>query len=355
MSKFLVTGAGGYLAGRIMEFLSGWEECDSVVGLDLKQPPSPAAPMTFHRVDIRDELTTSIIARESPDVVIHLAYAVDFLRDTAAEQSINIGGLKRVLDGVRAAGCRQLIVASSTVVYGAYPGISTFQDEEGLVCIHPQVPYCRDKVIAEKMCRDFSKANPGTAVCIFRPAIVVGPHWGNFWAAAFFLLPVLPRIDGNDPLFQFIHEDDLVQLVRLCVSKEASGTFNAAADGALSLREIASLLGKPTLPIHSWAARASLWMLHKLRSLPVGSPPALVDFFAYPWTASNAKAREQLGFEPTFDSRQAFEEAIRLRRQVLANMAEKARGGYRVFNAILDLELMRLDRAKGCSRSGRSQ
>ncbi len=346
MGTFLVTGAAGYLAGRVMEFLAGWEGCDRLIGLDIR-PPAQAPPgMETHLADIRDPQTTGIIMRERPDVVIHLAYAVDFLRDTTEESGINVGGLERVLDGVRAAGCRQLVVASSTVVYGAYPGISTFQDEEGLVCIHPHAPYCRDKVIVEKMCRDFSAANPRTAVCVFRPAIVVGPHWGNFWAAAFFLLPVLPRIDGHDPLFQFIHEDDLAQLMRLCIVNEASGTFNAAADGAVSLREIASMLGKPTVYIHSWAARASLWLIHKLRVLPVGSPPALVDFFSYPWTASNARARELLGFEPAYTSRQAFGQAVRLRPQVLSNMAVKARGGYRLFNAVLDIELKRLGRKR---------
>jgi len=145
-----------------------------------RQAPDPesACAGRLHG-DIRDRETTRIIASERPDVIVHMAYAVDFLRRTEEEQSVNLGGLERVLAGAEQAGCRQIVVLSSTVAYGAYPGIATFQDEEDPVCIQPSLPYARDKVLTERICRDFARRNPNIKTCVARPAIVVGPNWGN--------------------------------------------------------------------------------------------------------------------------------------------------------------------------------
>ncbi len=336
MSTFLITGAAGYLAGRIIEFLSGWDECDRLVGIDARPEPPSFPGHSYYQVDIRSPETTRIILEESPDVVLHLAYAVDPLHDTGEEQSVNIGGLRRVLAGVEAAGSRQFLVASSTTAYGAYPGIPTFQDEESHTHIHPRLPYARDKVITELICRRFQAFNPDVRVTVIRPAIVVGPNWGNLWAAIFFAFPVVPRAAGHDTMFQFIHEDDLAQLWILCIEREAAGTFNAAADGTLTTREIASMLGKPTFPFHKSFMKAAMWAMHHTRLLPVGTPPALVDFFCYPWVASNRKARDVLGFTPAFSSEEAFAESACMQARILENLARKDAGGYRLYNALLE-------------------
>jgi UDP-glucose 4-epimerase len=66
---------------------------------------------------------------------------------------------------------------------------------------------------------------------------------------ALFGLPVLPAILGFDPRYQFIHEDDVVDVLRCAVANDLPGVYNAAGDGVLVLSEVASLLGKPFAPI----------------------------------------------------------------------------------------------------------
>ncbi len=315
------------------------------MGIDAKPPASPVPGITFYKANIRDASTTEIICKEKPDCVIHLAFAVDFLRKTKEEQSVNIGGLNRVLAGVKASGCSRLVVTSSTVVYGAYQGIEMFQDEEDPTCIHPHLPYARDKVLSERICGKFSRENPDVGITIIRPAIVVGPNWGNLWAAVFFVLPFVPLINREDPSFQFIHEDDLVQIYRLAIEKGMTGTFNATADGAIPLTEIARMIGKPAIPIPTHTAKAAMWVLHHLRIMPVGSPPAVVDFFTYPWVADNRKAKEILGFSPAYSSREAFAQVLRERVRILRNLASKSSRGYRLYNFVLKLAIARLERA----------
>lgn len=82
MGTFLITGAGGYLAGRLTEYLLGWEGCDRLIGLDVKPQALGRPGVDWSMVDIRDEETTRIIASERPDVIVHTAFAVDFLHRT---------------------------------------------------------------------------------------------------------------------------------------------------------------------------------------------------------------------------------------------------------------------------------
>jgi UDP-glucose 4-epimerase len=59
----------------------------------------------------------------------------------------------------------------------------------------------------------------------------------------------VPAILGFDPRWQFIEEHDAVGALTHAVLHELPGTYNAAADGVLALSEIASLLGKMTVPL----------------------------------------------------------------------------------------------------------
>jgi UDP-glucose 4-epimerase len=66
---------------------------------------------------------------------------------------------------------------------------------------------------------------------------------------AMFGLPIVPGMLGFDPRCQFVHEDDVVgALVHVC-THDLPGVYNVAADGVLALSEVASMLGKPLLPI----------------------------------------------------------------------------------------------------------
>jgi UDP-glucose 4-epimerase len=59
----------------------------------------------------------------------------------------------------------------------------------------------------------------------------------------------VPAILGFDPRYQFIHEEDLVGVLRFAAERDLPGVHNAAADGVLALSEVASLLGKPLAPV----------------------------------------------------------------------------------------------------------
>src|SRR5262249_27144950 len=62
-------------------------------------------------------------------------------------------------------------------------------------------------------------------------------------------LPVVPSILGFDPRWQFVHAEDVIGALAHCARHELPGVYNVAGDGVLALSEVASLLGKPLLPV----------------------------------------------------------------------------------------------------------
>jgi len=120
---------------------------------------------------------------------------------------------------------------------------------------------------------------------------------------------LLPR--SSAPL-QYVHEDDLVEAVRLLLEQEKSGVYNIAADGAISFVEMVRILGNKPLEVpESLMAPlvAVAWTL-RIRRL-TEFPPAALPMLRYPWIASNQKLKRDTGFQFRFTTREAFEDYAR--------------------------------------------
>jgi UDP-glucose 4-epimerase len=105
-----------------------------------------------------------------------------------------------------------------------------------------------DIVEAENAVRGFAERNHDVTVTVLRFANVLGPDLRTSHSALL-SLPAIPCILGFDPRYQFVHEDDVVGVLRHAVDHELPGTYNVAGDGVLALSEVASLLGRPVAPV----------------------------------------------------------------------------------------------------------
>jgi UDP-glucose 4-epimerase len=123
----------------------------------------------------------------------------------------------------------------------------------------------------------------------------------------------VPAILGFDPRYQFIHEDDLVEVLRLAVAEDLDGVYNAAADGVLALSEIASLLGKPLAPVlPPWGAGLAA---AALRGLGVRVPAEVLQQLRYGRGLDNRKLKAT-GWRNAHTTREAvagYAEALRVK------------------------------------------
>jgi UDP-glucose 4-epimerase len=172
----VVTGGAGFIGANLCTRLAAHDAVDAVVALD---DLSTGRAENLDGVDaelvigsIGDTDLVDGLVRDA-DAVVHLAARGSVPRsllDPVATHEVNTAGTVTVLDAARRAGSPQVIVASSSSVYGASPILPKQEDQAPL----PVSPYAASKVATEAytLAYGISFAMP---VLVFRFFNVFGP------------------------------------------------------------------------------------------------------------------------------------------------------------------------------------
>ena len=308
--KYLITGGSGYIGSRLTDLLVERDD-NEVVNLDIRPPAVPRSRTRFIRMDIRDRGMQDLLERERPDALIHLAFVLNPMRDEQTMYDIDVNGTANVLAAASAAGVQQLLVASSTTAYGAFPDNPVPMSEDWPVRGLPGYEYARDKTEIDRQCQLWAAQHPDRVMTIVRPTIVFGPNVDNYIVRFWSTSPFFPMLDGNDPEWQFVHEEDVVYAISRLVSERRGGIFNLTGDGTIKLSEAARIAGlktrKMSLKVYKRIANAS-W---RLRLPRVEAPPGQIEFLVHPWIASNEKLKAELDWTPRYTSRETFEATMR--------------------------------------------
>jgi UDP-glucose 4-epimerase len=320
--KYLITGGSGYIGGRLIDLLTQRGDSE-VVNLDLRPPAAQRPGTRFVQMDVRDRGMRALIESERPDALIHLAFVLNPIRDEHKMYDIDVNGTENVLSAASAAGVEQLLVASSTTAYGAFPDNPVPLTEEDPVRGLPGYEYARDKTEIDRLCQLWAAQHPDRVMTIVRPTIVFGPNVDNYIVRFWSQSPFFPLLDGKDPDWQFVHEEDVVEAISRLLLERKAGIFNLTADGTIKLSECARLAGIKTRKISTRLYKRiakTAWALH----LPkVEAPPGQIDFILYPWIASNEKLKAELDWTPRYTSRETFEITMRAK-GILAGGGETA-------------------------------
>jgi len=251
MSRILVTGVSSFWGGKLAQALERDERVETIIGVSPDDPTLELERTEFVRVGTQHALLRRIVQAAEIDTVIDSRLVVDSIQATPrVAHEINVIGTMNILAacGGPDSPVRKFVFKSSAHYYGCERDDPAFFTE-GMRRPHP--PRTRlesDIVEAEKAVEGFAERNPEVAVTVLRFCNALGPDQRTTHTALF-QLPAIPSILGFDPRYQFIHEDDLVGVLRFAAENELSGVYNAAADGVLALSEVASLLGRPLAPI----------------------------------------------------------------------------------------------------------
>jgi UDP-glucose 4-epimerase len=308
--KYLITGGSGYIGGRLIDLILSRGEAE-IVNVDIKPPPVERAGSRFVRMDIRDRGMEALLHAERPDALVHLAFVLNPMRDEQTMYDIDVNGTQNALDAASKAGVQQVLVASSTTAYGAWPDNPVPLTEEDPVRGMPNYEYARDKTEIDRISQLWAAKHPDRTMTIVRPTIVFGPNVDNYIIRYWTKAPFLALIDGVDLDMQYVHEDDVVEALSRLLLERKAGIFNVTGDGTVKLSEAAQLAGLKVRKISYKLYRrmaAATWKLH----LPtVEAPPGQLDFVRHPWIASNEKLKRELDWTPRYTSRETFEIALR--------------------------------------------
>jgi len=290
-------------------YLSGKNEIESITGIDIKEPCSTIPKFSFYNRDVR-ELIDDIIKKHSIDTVIHTAFILPPIHDVNLMEDININGTLSVLDSCVSAGVKQMLYTSSANAYGFHADNDRPLTEESPLRGNDDVTYSKSKRIIEGIISEYEKNNPDLIFTILRPCFVVGPGFDNP-LARFLKLKIVPLPIKTEPM-QFVHEDDLIEIMNLLLAKRKRGVYNVTGDGVMSIPEMVKALGNvprflpyPLLYILNSAA----WFL-RLKSLS-GIPSSYLKMIRYSWVTSGEKLKRETGYTYRYDTRKAFADFAR--------------------------------------------
>lgn len=315
----LVTGVARQLAGRFVRRVVRDPDVDRVVGVDAVPPEHPLGGAEFVRADIRQPVMGRVLAEHGVDTVVHMdvsAAAPPGGGGRAAAKETNVIGTMQLLGACqRSPAVRRLVVRSSTVVYGSAPRDPAVFTEATPPKSLPGGGFAKDVAEVEGYVRGFARRRPDVAVCVLRFASILGPG-ADSPLSQYLSLPVLPTVLGYDPRLQFVHEDDVLDVLAIAAAEPRrgtlnSGTFNIAGDGVLTLSQCARRLGRPTLPL---LPPAVTWAGTALRTLGVSDvSPEQIRLLTHGRVVSTVQMRETLGFEPAHTTAEAFAAFVRRR------------------------------------------
>jgi UDP-glucose 4-epimerase len=309
--RYLITGGSGYIGSRMIEQLAAREGTERILNVDVRPSPVRAPRTEFAKGDVRDfAATRDLLERERPDALVHLAFLLNPIHDEARMYDIDVNGTQAVLRAAAETGIRHVLVTSSATAYGAFPDNPALITEDWPVRGQPDFSYVRHKAEIDRMCQLWALEHPDLGMTIVRPCVVLGPTADNYIVRGWTHAAFMPILDGVEQEFQLVHEDDVGTALVALLDAKAEGPFNLAADGTLSLRESAEMIGLRTRTVSLRALKRInrvAWGLHLPR---VEAPAGVLDFYRYPWLVSNEKLKAETDWRPSATTREVFVEAM---------------------------------------------
>jgi UDP-glucose 4-epimerase len=306
LENIFITGISGYIGQKLLAFLDGKPEVQKIVGIDTREPSIRPAKLVFYRKDVREPME-DILLQHSIDTVVHLAYVVPPLHDKSLMEDVNIGGAGNILASLLKSPARQILYTSSATAYGFHADNDSPLREDSPLRGNDDFVYSKNKKEIERLFSRFSQDNPGYTVSIVRPSFVAGPVFDNPLARhmkkKFVLLP------SSSTPFQYVHEDDLVEIIYLMLQRRVNGIFNVGADGTMTFPEMIKLLGNTMVPLPfavMYLLNNAAWYL-RLAFISEFPSPAL-NMVRFPWVVSSEKLTSELGYRYKYTTRETFQD-----------------------------------------------
>jgi UDP-glucose 4-epimerase len=297
-TRVLVTGADGFIGSHLTERLVAlgadvrafcfYNSNGSLGWLD-STGMAVRACLDVRLGDIRDARFVEEACR-GVDVVFHLAALIAIPYSYIAPESFvdtNVKGTLNVLEAARRCGCRRIVSASTSEVYGTPQSVPIHETEP----LRGQSPYSATKIAADKLCEAYF-CSFGLPVVTLRPFNTYGPRQSTRAVLPTILVQLLAgrqevRLGRLDARRDFTFVNDTVDgFVRAGSAERLEGEVIQLGTGrAVSVSELfaaaCSVLGVSATIVHDEA-----------RLRPEASEVMCL-------LSDPAKARQKLGWQPS--------------------------------------------------------
>ncbi len=332
----LITGAAGYVGAALIQKLAKREDVERIVALDKEPLPELIAgekKLIYIQKNTADAWEEEA-AKYHPDIVIHAAWQIrEMYGNKKTQWKWNIDGSDKLFNfAFEHVSVKRLVHFSTVASYGARANNSIehrFREEEGFR--ESDYLYAEEKRIVEVHLEEkyaaAKKQGSEVQVAIVRPAAITGPR-GRFARIRFglqaalsgqlkenFIHRLISFMVSFVPITknwcrQFIHEDDVVDIVELLAFAELKSdyeVFNICPPGEVVRGvDMAKAVGKRAVYVHPQLIRlVFFWMWHLSRGRVPTSRGGWKSY-SYPIAVDGSKLTRMYGFAYKYPSLDAF-------------------------------------------------
>jgi nucleoside-diphosphate-sugar epimerase len=313
--KVLVTGAGGFLGGALLDdFRLAGHQVHMLV-----RDGSSFVNIHASNVIVGDIRDSRCITRAIAgcDTVVHLAGKAHAIDDAGVSEdeyfSVNVEGTRQLLEAATTSGVQKFVFASTVKVFGE----TTVGCVDETAPAAPRTPYARSKWLAEQLVA--SSASGTLAAISFRLPMVYGPtQKGNLFRMIAAIdqgrFPPLPHVTT---VRSMLHVKNFVSAVQAALHAKAfpKPMYVITDQRPHSISEIYDRLreglGKrpPRVRVPAWTLSAGAWcgdVLERLTRMPFPlSSSTLEKLLGQAWYSPEAAMRD-LAYQPIY----SFESAV---------------------------------------------
>jgi UDP-glucose 4-epimerase len=263
---------------------------DDLVSIDSRDFDHRPADVAHFKFDLRHKDCRDLFRRGRIQAVVHLGPYHAGVSEHGESFAQAVENFARLLEYCDHYQIKKLVLLSSADLYGARARNPQYMTEEAPL-LAAELSSLRD---VDMMAQSFFWKRPDIETVILRPVHIAGGI--NSAMTRYLRLSPVPRLMGYDPLMQLVHEEDVVQAIRLALGPGHRGVFNLAGPSPVPLSRILKRLGRASLPVPHIVARPMLSQLHRIGRVDL--IPSYVDYIRYVCMVDDARARKILGYKP---------------------------------------------------------
>ena len=296
-----VTGPTGDIGRALLRELDADPEVTRVLGMARREfdPSSMGLEKTEYRQgDVLDREAVDALAADA-DVLVHLAFIILGGRDET--RAVNLEGSRNVFEAAKQV--KRLVYTSSVAAYGFHPDNPQPLTEEVPVRGTDAHYYSAQKAELERTLQE-TLAGTQVETYVLRPCIVAGGDALALVEAFPVLLRKSPVVVLPDPgtRFQLVHTDDVARAIAAAVRGQGEpAAYNLAGEGSITAGDLARAFGWHSVPMPRIGVAAAAEAVGALPLMPAQA--SWINAFRVPVLMDTTRAREQLGWEPDYDTR----------------------------------------------------